>query len=356
MTPLAVFSTGMVTGVGFTAPASCAAIRVGITGFVETNFMFDSEPIQGCPVPLQTPYCGRRKLIEMGALAIEEALAPLVEAGYATERVPLLLCLSELERPGRFPNLDDTLLREISERIELRFHPQSAVVTEGRIGGVKALMNARQIMDSDTQVQHVLVCGVDTFLVASTLNHYHEQRRLLTTHNSDGFIPGEGASAVVLGPATVESDATVAVTGIGLGAEPAPIDSERPLRGDGLAAAIKQAIADAGVDYPQLAYRLTDNSGEQYGFKEAALAMARTLRPVKPEFDIEHPADCIGEVGAVVVPALLAVADMAERKAYAPGRFMGDAVLCQVGADDNDRGAFVVRALAALRGEQGRAA
>lgn len=356
MTPLAVLGTGMVTGVGLSAEASCAAIRVGITGFVETTFVYDGEFIQGCPVPSQTPYRGRRKLIEMAALAIEEALTPLVAERFSIQRVPMLLCLSETNRPGRFTESDETLLREIADRLEQRFHSQSTVIAQGRIGGVCALARARQMMDRDPQIQHVLVCGVDTFLVAGTLDHYHEQRRLLTSDNSDGFIPGEAACAVLLGPATDESGATIAVTGVGFGTEPAPIGSDEPLRGDGLAAAIKQAVADAGVDYPQLAYRLTDNSGEQYGFKEAALAMARTLRPVKPEFDIEHPADCIGEIGAATVPALLAVAAMAERKGYALGRSMGDAVLCQVGADSGDRAAFVLRAVAVLRDEQGRAA
>ena len=84
--------------------------------------------------------------------------------------------------------------------------------------------------------------------------------------------------------------------------------------------------------------------------------MTRVVRPTKPKFDLKHPADCIGEVGAATVPGMLAVANISERKSYAPGRFMGDAVLCHVGADDSDRAAFIVRAVSALLGEQGRAA
>jgi 3-oxoacyl-(acyl-carrier-protein) synthase len=124
------------------------------------------------------------------------------------------------------------------------------------------------------------------------------------------------------------------------------------LRADGLVAAIKQAVLDADVEYPEMAYRLTDNSGEQYGFKETALAMTRVVRPTKPKFDLEHPADCIGEIGAAIVPALLAVANMAERKSYAPGRFMGDVVLCHVGADWTERAAFILRATSALPNAQ----
>ena len=69
-----------------------------------------------------------------------------------------------------------------------------------------------------------------------------------------------------------------------------------------------------------LDYRLTDNSGEQYYFKEAALALTRTLRQRKEAFDIWHPADCIGETGAAIGAVALAVALAAGIKAYAPGR------------------------------------
>lgn len=356
MTPLAVLSTGMVTGVGWSTEASCAAIRVGITGFVETRFMYDGEFIQGCPVPFETHYRGRRKLIEMATHAIGEALAPLDAQGYDTKRVPLLLCLSEPDRPGRFDGLDETLLSDIVEQLQRPFHPQSAVIAEGRIGGVKALVRARELIENDAQIERVLVCGVDTLLVAGTLNHYHDERRLLTEDNSDGFIPGEAACAVVLGPAGGASAAAVALMGIGFADEPAPINSEQPLRADGLVAAIRQAVAEAGVSYPQMAYRLTDNSGEQYGFKESALAMTRVVRPTKPKFDIEHPADCIGEVGAATVLGMLAVAHMAERKSYASGRFMGDVVLCHVGSDKSDRAAFIIRAVSAIAADAGRAA
>ena len=50
------------------------------------------------------------------------------------------------------------------------------------------------------------------------------------------------------------------------------------MRADGLATAIKGALADAGCEMHDMDYRITDLSGEQYYFKEAALALSRTLR------------------------------------------------------------------------------
>lgn len=348
MTPLAVLSSGMVTGVGWSTAAACAAIRVGISGFVETEFMYDGAFVQGCPVPFDAPCRGLSKLVEMAATALDEALAPAVAGHAETERIPLLLCVSETSRAGRFSGLESTILDSVAECLGCAFHSRSTVIPDGRIGGVHALMLAREIMDQDREIEHTLVCGVDTLLVTKTLDHYHKRRRLLTARHSDGFIPGEAAGAVLLGRLRSESRASIAVTGIGLGEEPAPIDSGKPLRADGLVMAIREAMSEAGIGFDQLAYRLTDNSGEQFGYKESALAMTRVVRPVKPEFDIQHPADCIGEVGAATVPTLLAVASVSESKGYAPGRFMGDGVLCHIGSDGAARAALVLRSVSAL--------
>ena len=55
--PLAIVGSGMVTGVGLSAPASCAAIRCAIDNFQETRFMDSGgEWLLGCEVPLEQPW------------------------------------------------------------------------------------------------------------------------------------------------------------------------------------------------------------------------------------------------------------------------------------------------------------
>ena len=46
------------------------------------------------------------------------------------------------------------------------------------------------------------------------------------------------------------------------------VDAEEPLRADGMAEAIKAALADGHCTYSDLHYRIADVNGEQYGFKE----------------------------------------------------------------------------------------
>jgi 3-oxoacyl-[acyl-carrier-protein] synthase-1 len=95
--------------------------------------------------------------------------------------------------------------------------------------------------------------------------------------------------------------------GLGYGTERATILSEEPLRGDGLKEAITNAMKDASITWEQIDFRITDANGEQYWFKEASLALTRTLRMHKAEVDLWHPADSIGEIGAAIVPCVLGV-------------------------------------------------
>ncbi len=329
-----ILRTGMVTGVGLSAPAACAAIRAGISAFEETRFMFDGQWLLGCEVPLEEPWRGREKLLHMVTSAVGECIEGL--EGARPGDVPLLLSLPEEDRPGRLAGLDDSLIRAVEERLQVRFHPWSRVFSNGRIGGVQALDYSRRVLAEG--VPRCLVAGADSLLVARSLDGWHRQHRLLTAENSDGFIPGEAAAAVLVGP--VGSGGTVRCIGVGYGMEPAPRGSGEPNRADGLVQAFRAALDDAGWKLGHTDFRITDLSGEQFGFKEAALALTRVLRTRKEEYDLWHPADCVGETGAAAVPIMVSVIQSAMAKDWAPGR----RVLAHVSGDGAERGAFLLDA------------
>ena len=190
---------------------------------------------------------------------------------------------------------------------------------------------------------YCIIAGVDSLLLSGTLAAYEEKNRLLTSQNSNGFIPGEAAAAVLVGSPATRNPQPAASTellclGIGNGQERATMESAEPLRADGLVQAFKDAFANAQRGFEHVDYRLTDANGEQYWFKEAALAMTRVMRVRKEEFDIWHPADCIGETGAACGPCAFGVALAAARKNYAPG----PGVLCHFSSDDGQRLALVI--------------
>jgi len=332
--PLAILQTGLVTSVGLSAPAACAAIRAGLTNPTETRYISPTGGwIMAHQVSLDEAWRGRQKLVRMASFAIEEALEKLPREEWG--RLPLLLCIAEHARPGRTEGLDDRLLAEIEHDLGVRFAEQSAVFPHGRVSVAVALMQARKLVERGS-VPYVLIAATDSLVSWPTLYAYQSRDRPLTTENSDGFIAGEGAGAVLVG--RPDQSSGLLCRGIGFATEASHVDSESPLRADGLVQAISNAVTDAGCAFHDLDFRIADLSGEQYYFKEAALAMSRLLRVRKPEFDIWHPADCIGEAGAVAGAACIAVAAAAFRKGYSPG----PRVLLHASSDAGERTAAVL--------------
>jgi len=314
--PIAILGTGLVTSVGATAAACCSAFRAKLTNPIETQFIDSSgEWIMAHQVELTPPRAGLSKLVRMATWAIEDALQALEKEMWCD--LPLLLCVAETERPGRMAGLDDELLTQIQIELGVEF-ATSKLVPHGRVAVAVALEQARTLILS-TQSPGVLIVGVDSLLSWPTLSQYERHDRLLTESNSDGFMPGEGAGALWVGRNTLEA-AQLLCTGIGFGLEPASINSGEPSRAQGLTQAIKASVDDAGRQLYEMAFRITDNSGEQHYFKEATVALLRLLREDKETFDIWHPAECTGEVGAVSGISVIAAAVDAFHKGYSPGQ------------------------------------
>jgi 3-oxoacyl-[acyl-carrier-protein] synthase I len=338
MQPIAILASGMVTGVGLNSPASCAAIRCAIDNFTETRFMDNGgEWIIGSQVPLEKPWRGLSKLVHMAVPAIRECLNEVEHA--RPEDIPLLLCVAEEERPGRLQGLNDELFQLIQSELGVRFHRSSGTIPRGHVAGALAMIKARRLIYEE-RVRYCIIAGVDSMLVAPTLAAYEKQNRLLTANNSNGFIPGEAGCAVLVGSSgqsTRTKQQALFCIGIGRGYEEATVDSEQALRADGLVQAFRAAFAEAGQTIADVDYRITDANGEQYWFKEAALAVIRLLRTRKELIEIWHPVDCVGEIGAAIGPCVLGVALAAARKKYAPG----DGALCHFGFDGKERVALI---------------
>ena len=337
--PLIIDKVGLVTAVGLSAAASCAAFRAKVSNPSKTHFIGpDSQFITGHQVELDEPWTGMDRLAQMACLAITEALDGIPPAQWHT--IPLLLCVAEPARPGRREGLDEELIALIRSELGNGFSDRSAVIAHGRVGAAVALSHARTLLN-EAGIEQVLVAASDSLLSAATLRHYGEQDRLLTEDNSNGFIAGEGAGALLL--SRHATPGALMCTGIGFGREPATVESELPLRAEGLSQAIKAALADAQCDLGDIDFRITDIAGEHYYFKETSLALSRSLRHRKEEFDLWHSAECTGEIGAAAGIAALATAWAAYRKGYAKG----PGVLVHLSNDDGPRAALTLRQVAA---------
>lgn len=332
---LSILSTGLVTPVGLTAESSCAAFRAKLTNPVQTRFI-DSrgEWLMAQEVPLARPWRGRAKLVRMAAMVTEEALCLLPRAQWP--KIPILLCVAEADRPGRLEGLDDKLLGEVERTLGVHFAAPSITMPHGRVAVAMALSQARNLLRGG-KVTRVLIVAVDTLLTWQTLSHYEREDRLLTPRNSDGFIPGEGAAALLVG--LPSRAAHLSCEGIGFAHEEAGMASDKPLRADGLALAVREALADASMKMHDIDFRITDLSGEQYYFKEATLALSRNLHQRKEEMDLWHPAECMGEAGSVAGGAVIALADAACRKGFTKG----NRILAHFGNDGGRRAALTLQ-------------
>lgn len=332
---MALVGSGLVTSVGFSTQASCAAIRAKLSNPSETRFRDSAgDWIMSHTVELDRPLRGLAKLIQMAAMTAEEALGAVSRDLWP--QIPVLLCLAERERQGRVQGLDDEVLTGVCALLgDVRFADDSHAIPQGRVSIGVALLRARQLL-YQSKVPAVLILAADSLLCWQTLHSFDQAGRLLNERNSNGFVPGEAASAVLL--ARSATGPHLSIDGLGFATERVNVDTEAPLRADGLTQAITLALADASRQMHEMDCRLTDISGEQYYFKEAALGVQRTLKQRKQEFDLWHPAESVGEVGSAVGPLLLTVAAEAGRGAYAPG----PAMLVHVANDAGQRAALVV--------------
>ena len=259
------------------------------------------------------------------------------------QNVPLLVGLAEPERPGGAAGLADSLIWEVPGSWGCSFTPTSLAHSSR-----DTRRASRRCEPPGNYCKTLLflavLCVGSTLTLTPALLWLEQYFRLKTEENSDGVIPGEAAAVVLVQrqPASTTAMA-VEVSGLGFGHETANILTEAPLLGLGLAEAARVALAQAGLQMHEMDFRLSDVTGESYGFREQALAVARLLRERLEELPIWHCADSMGDTGAAASICQLVIAYHAFLKDYAPG----SRAMCYTSAVPGDR------AVAALQRQGG---
>lgn len=325
------------------SPLNAAAMRCGYDGYQCLQFKqpYSDHPQVGAAI--DSNLTGLPRLSHMLEEAIKEATA-LLPMNY--ENLPVLLCLPEKTLPTHFNNdlVMQRLINEVFSTLDLdKPHPESSVFWRQRCGFISALLQAQLLIHQQHQ-EYVLIVGLDSLLSPTLLAYYGgdlncDGCRLLCDNNTNGFIPGEAATAVLLSHSD-KNNSEVLIAGVGEGEEIAVInDEEQVLKGEGLTFAINNASKDSGISIYETAFRVASLSGEDYFFNEAALAQKKALKQRVPEHRLWHPADSIGEVGAAVGGAMVVMVYYAFVKGYAPGY----KALCHISNDNQQRGAFIMQ-------------
>jgi 3-oxoacyl-[acyl-carrier-protein] synthase I len=337
---LSVKACGMITAVGFNAASSCAAIRAGISGVKMANLWDSStgEYLQAARPETPQWWEGPDMLAELATPPIIECLESIPQE--APDSIPVFLLLSPPSRPFRHPDLEEIIVRGIEHRLQYKLPPGSTLINKGRSGIYHALQAAKQLI-KDHRASHCIIVGVDSYLRQNVVEAYLKERRILTNDNSNGFIPGEAACAILVGQSGHESDGELCITALALGHETGIISNDHPVTGDGLTQAIKSALKEAEIMFSDTDFWLTDQNSEHYKVKECTLAQIRLERrypPARP-YQIWHPIEYLGEIGSAISPCLLGLALAAAKSGYSPGPL----ALMHVSNDDGERTALVLQ-------------
>lgn len=312
---LRIASSGMCCAVGFSARAARAAIRARLNRFMESEFIDEqAEPLIVSRLPLGDLW-GPPRIAKMFEAALTDCLEGV--SGFKPQTAELLLLVAEQGRPGYQAAWQRACVAAYEKVSGAPLRDRAQVLPLGRAGLAAALRQAHVLL-MDGHASHVVVAGVDSYLNAQAITHLLRERRLLTDTVSEGFIPGEGAGALVVELAP-EGQGGLQVLGVGAAEESATLYNDEPVRASGLTRALREALDVSGYPLNELHFRMADLSGEPLYFREAALANTRLLDHRGGRFPLLHIADCIGETGAAVGPLSLAYLTDAMARGYAPG-------------------------------------
>ena len=331
--PVYVSAAGLACPVGMSWPAACAAMRAGIM----RKSISPYRDNQGRAIVASYV----RDLLPEGALGEERWLFLLTQAlrdvardsgPYALERMTLFLALP-LANSGREYS-SAWVCKELSSSLGLQLSPANVhVLSGGAYGGYVALQRGSAWSQSG---HPCVVAAADSLLSAGRLLSLSEKERLLVDGNSDGFVPGEAAAALLLN--REPRRALAQIRGIGFAVEQSLMDNEIPLRAEGLVVATREALFASGVHLHDLDFRLSDAAGESFYFKEQALLVTRLLRERKPDFPLWLCAETLGATGAAAGLCSLLWAMAAWDRSYAPG----PRALACAGNDQGERAAVVL--------------
>lgn len=314
-----IVGTGLVTPVGLSTAETAASARSRVARLREIDwrdrhfepYVVGGVPSEGLPElnPQQAggkPLQAREsRMLRLAHLALEEALAPLP----ATLRpVPLLLGLPEHHTalpldPGRFLK---RLARQVPGCIDIA---ASAAAPRGRAAGLMGLERAITLLTSG-ESRYVLVGGVDSLIDLYVLGTLDHEDRIRNQATSDGFSPAEGAAALLLGlesTATADGIAPLArLTACANGFEPGHLYADAPYLGDGLAQTFARLLATPPETPIGSVY--CSFNGERYWAREFGVARTRHGSAFDPQHQMEHPAECFGDLGSAHGAALAVLA------------------------------------------------
>lgn len=223
--PLWISAVGMCSSLGRYLDG-CAAARAGLSRFHSDPEVLLATPGGEEDALTVAPACsnfsnyqGLARWLKLLGYAYQD-LAAQLDIQSLEGRIAIFLAMPDPAarnltfEPSAQPTDSDWLERNLDRFTSAFFRREAPQLLEvplqcafgDRVAFARALAKATQAL-SNGQAEHCLLLTVDSLLDTDTLRIQLEQQRLKTPDNPTGYIPGEGAAAIVLSAQAVHAQA-----------------------------------------------------------------------------------------------------------------------------------------------------
>lgn len=316
---LYIAGTGMITPLGFDTASTVAAVRAGVCAYQLSEFDDeDGHTIKMAHLPEEAYMSFTAEIdegdfyndhydhvIKLSHVAIREAFADNpIDA-------PVPLCLGLPEPVEGINHITrSALVKNLMASGELPVAAeQIKTFATGRASGIHAIEMAQRYFSAGN-APYVLIGASDSYYNFPMIRRLAEDKRLLTEVSEDGFVPGESAGFILLTNrienAMVNDGRAICVHSPGTADEQGHLYSKEVNKGEGLDKALKAALTGQLQDKVSRIY--SSVNGEHFWAKELGVATIRNSGYFESDCRVEHPVDCLGDMGAATAPVLMGLA------------------------------------------------
>ncbi|VAW66606.1 hypothetical protein MNBD_GAMMA09-3908 [hydrothermal vent metagenome] len=339
---------GALTAVGKDAKMTYASVNADINRYQDSGYFTHlKQPVKMALVPPDAlPEINEELQFKGGYTRWDKHLLQLAHAAMleAVEnyelKKPIPLILACPHHYSKWPHqLPDNFVKDLIEQSGVAIDPElSRTVQTGRTGILDALQIAYKYF-LDTDFEAILIGGVDSYQRPELLRGLLEEGRVANIGVFDGFTPGEGSGFILLtrnkAKAMNEGTCLVSLSAPGVSQENGHMYSEQAYLGEGLASAVKKTLSTC--DGARIKRIYSTMNGERFWIKELSVALIRNQKYINEQYQLEHPADCYGDLGAASGAVLIG---MAAQHLFEQKNKMSHLVCCS--SDSSYRSAVVL--------------
>jgi len=340
-----------VTPIGGNIEQTCCAIRAGINLFEEHELFecepFDSEwdpplPLVASAYPFNDPLAdGFTRMLDMAIQSLKEIVNNLKFGRKNLARCGLLIALPEQDKVTDSWQLQEKFINTLCGKTGLSGFSIKDIVFQGRTGGLQQLQSAMSYINSG-QLDYCIIAGVDSFLADDRIQFFDKNWRIKSDRSADGFIPGEASVMFA-----IEKDKTARARGINsrvsietvaFGHECNAITGDKQSTGTGCSEVLDKVMSQVNATSP-IEWTISDMNGESYTGREWGTVLVRNTEKFSPNHQLDHPVDCVGELGAAMGTLMVSMAVHAFSHDY----HKANEVYLTNSADNGDRAAALLK-------------